>query len=35
MYFANTDLNHLEVVIPARPIETGNDFNNTDVVTEQ
>ena len=33
--FAITDLNHLDVVIPAEPKETGNDSNDTDVVPEQ
>ena len=31
LYFAKTDLNHLEVVIPAEPTETRNDSNDTDV----
>ena len=35
MYFAKTDLNHLDVVIPAEPTETGNDSDDTDVVPEQ
>ena len=30
-----TDLNYLDVVIPAEPTESGNDFNDTDVVLEQ
>ena len=33
--FAITDLNHLDVVIPAEPKETGNDSNDTDVVPGQ
>ena len=35
LYFAKTDLNHLDVVIPAEPMETGNDSDDTDVVPEQ
>ena len=35
LYFAKTDLNHLDVVIPAEPKETGNDSNDTDVVQGQ
>ena len=35
LYFAKTDLNHLDVVIPAEPTETGNDSEDTDVVPEQ
>ena len=35
LYFAKTDLNHLDVVIPAEPTETGNDSDDTDVVPEQ
>ena len=34
LYFAKTDLNHLNVVIPAEPTETGNDSNDTGVVPE-
>ena len=30
-----TDLNYLDVVIPAESTESGNDFNDTDVVLEQ
>ena len=30
-----TDLNYLDVVIPAEPTESGNYFNDTDVVLEQ
>ena len=32
LYFAKTDLNHLDVVVPAEPTETGNDSNDSDVV---
>ena len=32
LYFAKTDLNHLDVVIPAQPTKTGNDSNDTDVM---
>ena len=35
LYFAKTDLNHLDVVIPSEPTETGNDSNDTDFVPEQ
>ena len=35
LYFAKTDLNHLDVVVPAEPTETGNDSDDTDVVPEQ
>ena len=35
MYFTKTDLNHLDVFIPAEPTETGNESNDTDVVPEQ
>ena len=35
LYFAKTDLNHLDVVIPAEPTETESDSNHTDVVPEQ
>ena len=35
LYFAKSDLNHLDVVIPAEPTETGNDSDDTDVVPEQ
>ena len=34
LYFSKTDLNHLDVVIPAEPTEAGNDCNDTDVVPE-
>ena len=29
LYFAKADLNHLDVVIPTEPTETGNDSNDT------
>ena len=35
LYFAKSDLNHLDVVISAEPTETGNYSNDTDVVPEQ
>ena len=35
LYFAKTNLNHLDVVIQAEPPETGNYSNDTDVVLEQ
>ena len=35
LYFAKTNLNHLDVVIPAEPTETGNYSNDTDVVPEK
>ena len=35
LYFAKTDLNHLDVVIPAEPTEAGNDSNNADVLPQQ
>ena len=35
LYFAKTDLNDLDVAIPAEPTETGNNSNDSDVVPEQ
>ena len=35
LYFAKINLNHLDVVIQAEPPETGNYFNDTDIVLEQ
>ena len=34
LYFAKTGCNHLDVVIPVEPTETGNDSNDTDLVPE-
>ena len=34
LYFAKINVHHLDVVIPAEPIETGNNFNDTDFVPE-
>ena len=28
LYFAKTNLNHLDVVIPAEPTETGNEYRS-------